>query len=1502
MENKNGINFLKKFVIPSKIKSYKIEKEICQISSAHLCLATNINIKEKVLIKIYDKEIIQHNFDEISLINNDIFMMRLINHKNILKLYEIIESPSYIFLVMENFNPIKLIDYLKSKKKLSEDDSLKIYTQIISVLLYFNEMNIGHLNINPDDILIDNSHNIKICDFKYSVFYSSNEEVKCKYIGNRDYLSPELISEKKCYPELADIWSSGVLLYLCIVGQLPFKGINDLDLQKKIMSGEFSLPLSISKNLQELFKNIFEAKADLRYNLEQIINSSLFKEKKIKKHNLAKGFNVLSTKYPIDERVINICNTYFGIEPEDIKQKLFKNIFDPQTSLYKQIITKLIKKKISTEIDLTSKKFNNYIENKKNILDDSIQKNNIQENLEKLDEIKAKNIEIQTTIEEKEKKTLIDLDELNERYQNYLDDEKEKEKENAEKLEKNKNDELNNKDNNIRKRNSVNIISKKNFLKFNTYENQLNYGRRMSSNVHIGHSIKESLEKLINKEKELKDLSSKDVEKYIQNKTDIIQESKEEEEKKEPSPSLSKSSSLNSSVNKTQSKILNNNISKDNENIKNKIDSNDKGKKHVKINVDKNKNNNLQKDKNNKTTKAPPKETKEEFISQIKNVKLKKYTPNTYTNPDEIKKKQKEENKNQSAIEYTNLSVKNVLEMVEENLKNAKKNKNNLTAQKRKERTNINKKNRINKYNKYNSTNIYSSKAYRKRKSIKNKDLYMFHKKGMLVNKKDIPKEKSKDDVSRFKFRVKKYNEEDIIQEKDLQEFVIPKDYNTEKKIKEEKRKKFEEKRRKKGKEERELEEKKKKELEKKRQKEIEEQKRKEEEELRLKLLEEERIRKEKEEEERRIKEKEEEEERQRLLEIEKKRIMEEERERKLKEMEEEEKRKLEEELIRREKEKEKMRLEEEEKIRKWKEEAKRQKELEEKKKREEEEKERREEEERIRKRLEESEKKRREMQEESRRRFEEYEKMRKDEEDKRILREQIRKKKDEEIRLQREKQLKEKRERESNSERKKTVIKLQFENDNESSEEEEEEEDEEEKKPIKKEIIENKNNDKNNSSPNKKNINKYTLSSNPFDLYKDEYSDESITPKAVQKKKSIKPRVSVHGAKKKRKTGPKLIDLNKFRESELYPSESESESSEENIISKNENKNEGKINTISGNTKNMLYNKFTDYFFDTSILNSEINTSKENNVEEKIVKKEEIKKPKLFYHYQKNIGRRESKNIYLKNLQNRNKNKRITSIEKRTNISYINKNNNNKNNISLTNNKNIIPTYNIRTIRIRKPKNVEKDYNIETNKTSITTLKSKNNVSKNKTNKRILKTKTELTKIKVVPKKVTDSYNTKIQNLKKRMNNISNLKRKINKKPIYDTFDNNDNNLDPLISNSTILTKRKKLNYPQFIPDFDINSSNKSNRTLIKIKSKSKMNLKESELPLYKGDINYDNVSAKSIEETIKSLRNKYKLKGYTCLKKDKNKFKFVKGPNIHIAELMRLGNGLLYCNITKI
>ena len=381
MKNKNEPSGKKKkFKIPSKIKNYKIEKELYTISNAHICIGTNLNINEKVLIKLYEKEIIQYKPEELTLINNEILMMKIINHKNVLKLYEIIESPSYIFLIMEYFNGTKIVDYINQKKKLSEDDGLNIYKQILSVLLYLHDMNIGHLNLNSNNIIVDKYNNIKICEFKYSIFYSSNDRTKCDYLGETSFLSPELCSKKSCFPELSDIWSSGVILYLLTIGELPFYSQNDLDLQKLIMKAEFKLPSNMNKSMQELFKCIFEEKEENRYNFEKIFNSSLFKQKKINKNNLPCGLNALSAKYPIDERAMNICKNIFALDTDSIKKKLYENIFDPQTSLYKQIITKFTNKKISTDGDLISKKYNNYINNEKNYFDEETQKKNIQNN------------------------------------------------------------------------------------------------------------------------------------------------------------------------------------------------------------------------------------------------------------------------------------------------------------------------------------------------------------------------------------------------------------------------------------------------------------------------------------------------------------------------------------------------------------------------------------------------------------------------------------------------------------------------------------------------------------------------------------------------------------------------------------------------------------------------------------------------------------------------------------------------------------------------------------------------------------------------------------------------------------------------------------------------------------------------------------------------------------------------------------------------------------------
>ena len=343
------------FKMPKRIKNYRIEKEFCTIENGHICVANNININEKVLIKIYDKELFQYKHEELSLINNEIFMLRLINHRHCLKLYEIIESPSYVFLVMEYFNGITLAEYIKQKKKLAEDDALTIYKQLISVLVYIHDMNIGHLNICSNNIYIDNTNNIKLFEFRYSVFYSSKTRTKCEYLGDKMFLSPELCMKKQCNPELSDIWSAAAILYLLAVGEHPFVTKNELDSQKSIMKGEFRLPTNMSKIMQDFFKTAFEVKEESRYNIEKMFKCALFRQKNITNDTLSPGLNVLSTKYPIDQRALTICKNYFNIDQDELKQKLTDNVFDPETSLYKQIVSKFTNKKVTSDGDLISK-------------------------------------------------------------------------------------------------------------------------------------------------------------------------------------------------------------------------------------------------------------------------------------------------------------------------------------------------------------------------------------------------------------------------------------------------------------------------------------------------------------------------------------------------------------------------------------------------------------------------------------------------------------------------------------------------------------------------------------------------------------------------------------------------------------------------------------------------------------------------------------------------------------------------------------------------------------------------------------------------------------------------------------------------------------------------------------------------------------------------------------------------------------------------------------------
>jgi serine/threonine protein kinase len=402
--------------IPDSIKSYKIENETYKLSTITLYTATNTDINEKVLIHIFPKEKLLTNANEVTFMNNQVYLMKILNHKNILQLFEIIETKTHAFLIYEYFNGMKLSDYIIKKKKLTEDESLKIFKEILSALAYLKEMYICNLNINSHNILIDSKNHIKICDFKFGHFYSPKEKSRANFIGDHFSSCPELHSKRPYNPESADIWSTGILLYQMLTGSLPFKSQKDLELIRLIIRGDYSMPNSLSVNMKTLIKGLLETKEEKRFKLNDIFNQQIIKEKKITKASLLQGLNILTTKYPIDEIAINIFKNNLNIEEEILRKNLENNKFNEITSLFKQIISKLTTKGIQNINDLSSNKFIAYIKDNKNLLKEEEQINNIQNYLKKEEEVKKQSEDIAAILLNNENEILKGLQDLKRQY------------------------------------------------------------------------------------------------------------------------------------------------------------------------------------------------------------------------------------------------------------------------------------------------------------------------------------------------------------------------------------------------------------------------------------------------------------------------------------------------------------------------------------------------------------------------------------------------------------------------------------------------------------------------------------------------------------------------------------------------------------------------------------------------------------------------------------------------------------------------------------------------------------------------------------------------------------------------------------------------------------------------------------------------------------------------------------------------------------------------------
>ncbi len=267
----NSININLNSSFQGKIENYILGKELGKGSFALVRLSINKITKEKFAIKIYPKFNLL-NFEKRNTVKNEISVLKQLDHENIMKLYEVIDTPKNLYLILEYINGISLTEYMKniSGMKIKEDKCKKIFYQIVNAINYCKSKNIYHRDIKLENILLINEKLVKIIDFGFSIKCPKNTYQKF-LCGTPNYMSPEIINKHNYIPEYSDIWSLGVLLFIMLTGTFPFKANTEEVLCKKVNKGEFIIPKFLSQKCHDLIKKMLVFEPNKRISTETIL-------------------------------------------------------------------------------------------------------------------------------------------------------------------------------------------------------------------------------------------------------------------------------------------------------------------------------------------------------------------------------------------------------------------------------------------------------------------------------------------------------------------------------------------------------------------------------------------------------------------------------------------------------------------------------------------------------------------------------------------------------------------------------------------------------------------------------------------------------------------------------------------------------------------------------------------------------------------------------------------------------------------------------------------------------------------------------------------------------------------------------------------------------------------------------------------------------------------------------------------------------------------------------
>ncbi|KAJ5945997.1 hypothetical protein N7454_002836 [Penicillium verhagenii] len=264
-------------------------------------------------------------------IEREVVIMKLIEHSNVISLYDVWENRGELYLVLEYVEGGELFDYVSQNGPLPEEEAVRLFRQIIAGLGYCHRFNICHRDLKPENILLDGNHNVKLADFGMAALQPAGHWLNTS-CGSPHYAAPEIIYGRKYRGDRADMWSCGIILYALLTGYLPFDGGDLPNTLRLVKKGDYMIPPELSDEAANLITRILQKRPEDRITMPEIWAHPLL-TKYEKLHNAMADYYIgpppplsikdcgdpVSSRHDIDMDILrNLQTLWHDVKPEGL--------------------------------------------------------------------------------------------------------------------------------------------------------------------------------------------------------------------------------------------------------------------------------------------------------------------------------------------------------------------------------------------------------------------------------------------------------------------------------------------------------------------------------------------------------------------------------------------------------------------------------------------------------------------------------------------------------------------------------------------------------------------------------------------------------------------------------------------------------------------------------------------------------------------------------------------------------------------------------------------------------------------------------------------------------------------------------------------------------------------------------------------------------------------------------------------------------------------------------